>query len=308
VASKTNRQRKLERARTERRMAKRAEQARRKRQMQAGIAGVVALILLGLGTTWLLGGFGSKTENVALPSCSWTSKTVGPGVEDTGLPPTQVPNTGVNQLVLQTNLGEIRGVLDVSRAPCAAASLKYLAGKAFYNGTRCHHLDTEAFTLTCGSKSADGNSSPGYQFPTEGVPPQPLGTAAPQSAGASPAPSESAPALNYYAKASIVMANMDVNAVGAQFFIVYGDGSNLKPEYTQVGTITTGLDLVSQIAAGGAKDATGAAAPIGNPVKDLTFTKVTVEEGLAPNSSVSPATSESASASTQASPSVSTSS
>ncbi len=301
MASRTNRQRKLERARTERRMAKRAEQARRKRQMQAGIAGVVALILLGLGTTWLLGGFSSKTDNVTLPSCTWTSKSVGPGVEDTGLPPTEVPNTGVNQVVIQTNLGEIRGVLDISRAPCAAASLKYLAGKAFYDGTRCHHLDTQAFTLTCGSKSADGTSGPSYQFPTEGVPPEPVGSVAPTSAGASPVPSDSAgPASSYYAKGSIVMANMDVNAVGSQFFIVYGDGTNLKPEYTQVGTITTGLDLVAQIAAGGAKDANGAAAATGNPTKDLTFTKLTVQEGLSPEST-SPSPSETASPSTGAS-------
>jgi peptidyl-prolyl cis-trans isomerase B (cyclophilin B) len=290
-------------------MAKRAEQARRKRQTQAAIAGVVALILLGLGTTWLLGGFGNKPSNVALPSCTWTSKSVGPGVEDTGVPPTQVPNTGVDQVVISTNLGEIRGVLDIGRAPCATASLKYLAGKAFYDSTRCHHLDTQAFTLTCGSKSADGNSGPGYQFPTEGVPPEPVGTVSPSAAAASPSPSESAtPESSYYSKGSIVMANTDTNAVGSQFFIVYGDGSTLKPEYTLVGTIVSGLDLVSQIAAGGAKDANGAAAPAGNPTSDLTITKLSVEEGLTPDESTSPSTSATTSPSTESSPPASASS
>jgi peptidyl-prolyl cis-trans isomerase B (cyclophilin B) len=307
VASKSNRQRRLERQRTERRMAKRAEHARRKRRIQAGVGGAVALILVALGTTWLLGGFDSKpSETVALPSCTWTPKQVQPsaGVDDTGLPPSDAPHVGVETITMQTNLGDIKAVIDLTQAPCAGASMKYLGGRGFYDGTRCHHLDTAQLTLTCGSKTADGNSSPGYQFPAEGLPRQPIGTAAPLTPGASPSPSAS-PTPSYYAKGSIVMANTDTNATGAQFFIVYGDGSDLPAEYTQVGTITTGLDLVEQIAAGGAVDASGAPAPAGNPVKDLTITKLSVEDQLSlnPSGSPSPETPASPEATASASPS-----
>ena len=50
MASKTSRQRKLERARTERRVARRAEKLRRRRQIQAGVGVGVALVLIVLGT------------------------------------------------------------------------------------------------------------------------------------------------------------------------------------------------------------------------------------------------------------------
>jgi len=111
VASKSNRQRKLERARAERRLARRAEQQRRKRQVQAAIGGAVALIVIALGTTWLLGGFSSKPEPVALPSCTWTPKdlTTESGVTDTGTPPTSgEQRTGTEMLTIKTNLGDIQ--------------------------------------------------------------------------------------------------------------------------------------------------------------------------------------------------------
>ena len=43
-------------------------------------------------------------------------------------------------------------------------------------------------------------------------------------------------------------------STGSQFFLVYGD-SSLPPEYTVVGKITEGLDVLDKIAEGGVAEA-----------------------------------------------------
>jgi peptidyl-prolyl cis-trans isomerase B (cyclophilin B) len=275
VASKRDRARRLERARAERRMARLAETQRRRRRVQAAIGGSLALIVLTVGTIWLLGGFNPKApETVTLPNCTWTSREVTEGVEDTGLPSSTVPADGVGTLVIDTNLGEIRALVDIASAHCAAASLDFLSGLGFYNETRCHKLDTTLYTLTCGSKTGDDTSSPNYWFPTEGLPRTAL-------AEASPAPTDpAADPSSYYLKGAIVMTNIDVNAVGSQFMIVYGDGTALPNEYTQVGTISSGLEFVEQIAAGGAVDDSGASATVGDPSQDLTITTMRFTDDL----------------------------
>jgi peptidyl-prolyl cis-trans isomerase B (cyclophilin B) len=298
VASKSNRARRLERARAERRLARLADQARRKRRVQAAIGGSLALIVIVLGTTWLLGGFDDDPAPVTLPTCTWTPRDLTEGVEETGLPPSNAPTSGVKTLTINTNLGEITAVIDVASAFCAAASVDFLAARGFYDGTECHVLDTTARTLTCGSRDGSTTTSPNYQFPTEGLPRTPLGTA-------SPAPAEGADPSSYYLRGSIVMTNVDVNAVGSQFYIVYGDASPLPPEYTQIGTITSGLEIVDQVAAAGAVDG----ATSGAPTQELTITTLTVSDDLAnpsPASSPDPSASADPSASpTEAAPSTS---
>jgi peptidyl-prolyl cis-trans isomerase B (cyclophilin B) len=287
VASKSNRQRKLERARAERRLARRAEQQRRKRQVQAAIGGAVALIVIALGTTWLLGGFSSKPEPVALPSCTWTAKPAdtASGVTDTGSPPTSgEQRTGTELLTIKTNLGDIQASMDLTRAPCTAASMKHLGSVGYYDGVNCSHLDTSTMVLLCGDPQGDGRGGPNYQFPSEDIPTVAVGTAAPlpsssasPGASASPSPSASAESTpSYYSKGMIVLNNTGPNANGGQFFIVYGDGSDLKAEYSIVGTVVSGLDLVESVAAGGAVDADGAPAPAGKPAKTMTIQQLFV--------------------------------
>lgn len=271
MGSKSNRARRLERARAERRMARLAAAQRRRRRIQAAIGGTLALIVLALGTTWLLGGFDKKPEQITLPTCSWTSRAITEGVEDTGLPPSDPPTTGIKTLVIETNRGTIEVVVDIASARCAAASLDFLASRGFYNDTRCHKLDTTLYTLTCGSKNGTDNSSVNYQFPTEGLPRPVLGQV-------SPAPTDpAADTQSYYLRGALVMTNVDVNAVGSQFMIVYQDGTALPNEYTQVGTVTAGLELVEQIAAAGAVDENGEPTAVGNPVEDLIITAIRVQ-------------------------------
>jgi len=307
VASKSNRQRQLERARAERRLAKRAEQQRRKRQVQAAIGGAVALIVIAFGTTWLLGGFDSKAEPVALPTCTWTVKDPStPGMTETGVPPDSgEPRSGSDVLTIKTDQGDITAAMDLSKVPCTAASLKFLGGKGYYDGVSCNRLDTTSRLLSCGDPAGDGTGTPSYQYPDENLPTEPIGTAAPlpgadPSASPNPSPSE---IPSYYGKGTIVMANQGANANGGQFYIVYGDGSDLTGEYSVVGTVTSGLDIIEGVAAAGAKDDAGATAAAGKPKKPITIQQLYV--GDAPTTSASPSPSASPSESPSATPSAS---
>jgi peptidyl-prolyl cis-trans isomerase B (cyclophilin B) len=275
AASKSNRARRLERARAERRMAKLAEQQRKRRRVQAGIGGSLVLILLVLGATWLLGGFDGDEpqEQVTLPTCNWMNRE-GTGVLPMQTPPTDVPTTGDWDLVIDTNLGRILGTVTLDDAFCGAASVDFLAASGFYNGTRCEYVDTISRVLSCG-----GTSSPSYQFPTEGLPRTPVGTAAPAP---DPTASPGADTNSYYPKGAILLSNVDVNAAGAQLMFVYDDNTPLPGNYTQIGTVTAGLEIIQQVATGGATDeAAGAIAPAGRPIKDLTFTNVWLTDPLA---------------------------
>jgi peptidyl-prolyl cis-trans isomerase B (cyclophilin B) len=297
VASKSNRQRQLERARAERRLARRAEQQRRKRQVQAAIGGAVALIVVAVGSAWLLGAFDSKPAPVSLPTCTWTVKDPGtPGMTETGVPPdTGEARVGSEVLTIKTDLGDITAAMDLSKVPCTAASLKFLGSKGYYDGVSCNRLDTTSMLLTCGDPAGNGAGTPSYQFPDENLPTAPVGTASPlpstdPSASPNPSPSD---IPSYYGKGTIVLANQGANANGGQFYIVYGDGSDLKGEYSIVGTITSGLDIIDAVAAAGAQDDAGATAAAGKPKKPITITQLYVGEAPA-SASASPSVSPSA--------------
>jgi peptidyl-prolyl cis-trans isomerase B (cyclophilin B) len=283
LASKSNRQRKLERARAERRIARQAEKQRRRRQIQAGIGAGVALVLIVLGTVYILGGFSPKPkETVASGTCTWNllDPASDTTVVDTGHPPTTGElRSGFSTLTITTNKGDIQALMDDSKTPCTTASWKYLGGKNFYNKATCFQLDTGQKTLSCGDpKNEGGSGKPSYQYASELVPAAPLGQSeAPATTSPAASPS-AAPTGPYYAKGSIVMINNGAGTNGGQFMIVYDDNSQLSNSYTVVGTVTKGLDLVQAIAAGGATDTTGSPAAAGDPNQPLTIQSVSVAD------------------------------
>jgi peptidyl-prolyl cis-trans isomerase B (cyclophilin B) len=62
-------------------------------------------------------------------------------------------------------------------------------------------------------------------------------------------------------------------STGSQFFIVYAD-TDLPADYTVLGTITTGLDIVDSVAAAGSDDANGLGD--GHPRREITIKTVTM--------------------------------
>jgi peptidyl-prolyl cis-trans isomerase B (cyclophilin B) len=128
---------------------------------------------------------------------------------------------------LKTTQGVIALTLDTAKAPCTVNSFRSLATKKFFDGTSCHRLTTQGiYVLQCGDPTAKGTGGPGYSFPDENL------------QGAT------------YPRGTIAMANSGADTNGSQFFLVYKD-TQLEPNYTPFGTITSGLDVLEKVAAAG---------------------------------------------------------
>jgi peptidyl-prolyl cis-trans isomerase B (cyclophilin B) len=136
-------------------------------------------------------------------------------------------------LTLNTNCGTIRATLLTKRAPQTTTNISFLANSKYYNGTICHRLTTAGlFVLQCGDPTGRGGGSPGgwVGYKEENLP----------KAGA-----------NNYPAGTLAMANSGPGTNGSQFFLVYAD-TQLGPNYTIFGRITSGLDLLKKIADVGA--------------------------------------------------------
>jgi peptidyl-prolyl cis-trans isomerase B (cyclophilin B) len=249
-----------------------------------GAALVVLLVLVGVA--WAAGVFKSgKKAQVAAGDCAWTTIPASDTVKDVGTPPkSNVPRTGTPTMTITTNQGAITADLDASGAPCTVASFTYLAGKQFFNNTKCHRLTTDGiYVLQCGDPSGSGSGGPAYKFPDENLP---VPTTDP-SASAS-----ASPPTNLYPAGTLAMANSGAGTNGSQFFIVYKDNSALEAKYTIFGKVTQGLDLVGSIAAAGVA-AGGTSATDGAPKTDVTIQALTVTAPavVAPSPSASPSSS-----------------
>lgn len=268
------RQRQAARARLEREMATRQEAARRRRLLQAYIgAGTAAAVVLG-AIVWIIVASSSGSEEpIASPTsgpseCVWTNDfaidpTADPsasppalpeGIQDVGLPPTDVPRTGYQVFTFETNLGVIKVESDLSKTPCTAASLAYLAGKGFYDNTSCHRLVPSIFALQCGDPTGTGMGGATYRFADENLPKDKL------------------PA---YQAGDVAMANTgQPGSNGTQFFFLW-DVTQLQGDYSLWGRVIEGLDIIQRVGAAGDDGAYEAQAGGGHPNEQITFTKVT---------------------------------
>ncbi len=293
MASKRDRERKLERARTERRIARQAQKARQRRQVQAIVGAAVALVLIVLGVIFVLKPFSSNAPEAG--GCLWVPiDTSNPSVKDVGTPPTSgEPTTGTETMTITTKeQGKIVITLDLDESPCAAASMAYLASKNFFDGTSCNLLSAQLKVLKCGDPKGDGSGSPAYSFADEYIPQEPVTPTGSLAPTATPTPTASGGATGpFYSAGQVVMVNTGKDTNGSQFYIVYGDGSSLSNAYTVIGSVTSGMDAVTKVAAAGAVDDTGKAAAEGKPKSPLTITTLTVS---APDDGASPSDSDSA--------------
>lgn len=289
MASSRSRQRKLARERYDRQMARRAAAARRRRQIQAAVGASLALVLIVVGAVWAFGGFsGEKKPEAAPDTCIWTPQNASANdkLKDVGTPPTKdLPTSGTADMMVSTNQGVVNVALDVAKAPCATASFTYLANQGFYGNTECHQLlagDTGVYALRCGDPSGTGTGGPTYTFYDENVPSAPT-----------PDPSASASAAAekpLYAKGTVAMATDTPGANGSQFFIFYQD-SRPDQQYSVVGTVSSGLDVVEKIAKAGTVDnGSGAKTKpkLGVKIQNLTVTGP-ASPSAAPASGATPA-------------------
>jgi len=299
VTSNRDRQRAAARAKLERVMTERvaAAQHRRRLLMMIG-AGLLALVLVGTGWVVIANVSKKKVAANASPSasasasssvdpnvCHWNPKVapsdspaVSPspgasaapsappvkGVVDVGTPPaTGEPRIGIQTMTITTNLGPLTVRIDDAKVPCTAASFTYLASKKFFDNTSCHRLTTSGiYVLQCGDPGGAGTGGPTYEYGEENLP-----------KGQRPV----------YPEGTIALANAGPGTNGSQFFIVYKDidVSSLGPDYTVLGKVTNGMDIIKKVAEGGV-DPAGENPSDGKPKTPLTIQSLTMSPPVQP--------------------------
>jgi peptidyl-prolyl cis-trans isomerase B (cyclophilin B) len=273
LAGSRERERRRARERFEQQRSARLERQRKNRK-RAGI-GLAVLCVLGLiagVTTVLVGGGGTptaakkpaaKVSATASPSasatasaspaavtepaqhCSYASASAG-SVVKSSLPTASPDYKAAYTASINTNLGPIKIDLANSKATCTVNSFVHLASDNFWNNSQCHRMSNSdgLFMLQCGDPTAKasqklscssttlGTGGPGYEFASENLP----------TAGSSGSVT--------YKAGTVAMANSGGATNGSQFFLVFKD-TTLGPDYTPFGTITSGLDILQNVAKAG---------------------------------------------------------
>jgi peptidyl-prolyl cis-trans isomerase B (cyclophilin B) len=258
VVSQEQRRRQLAREKFLRQQQRRTS-ARRKAQMRnaviASVLGVVVVGSVALYTTGALKGDDKANANAEVtPSASAPSKAPDPCEKPAEgevksqtwkkEPAMTIDKSAKYTMKLATTCGDIDIDLKTSAAPHTVNSFSFLAGKGYFDHTKCHRLTTNGiYVLQCGDPTGQGTGGPGYTIPDENLKDKSLKG-------------------NTYPKGTIAMANTgQKNTGGSQFFLVYED-SKLPPSYTPFGTVSeSGMKVLQKIAKAGESTGAGDGAP-----------------------------------------------
>ena len=260
MAGKNERQRRQARERYRRQQEMRTVRQRqvRKRWLTGFSAVAAAGLVAALLVVFLPGGSAKKdpsasakksasatatASTVAEPAhhCTYTKAT--PVSKKVSFPPSAPDYTASYTATIKTNLGPITFNLLNSKATCTVNSFVHLAEVGYFNNTQCHRMVTSGpYVLQCGdayatsttkldcsTTSVVGTGTPGYEYASENL------TDAKYPAG------------------TVAMANGGTaTSNGSQFFIVYKDSSStLGSSYTPFATVSSGLDIVQNVAKDG---------------------------------------------------------
>jgi len=124
-----------------------------------------------------------------------------------------------------TNCGTFAFALDVRDAPHTTASMAYLAGKRFYDGTIFHRI-VPGFVIQGGDPTGSGQGGPGYSTV------------------------DKPPSSAKYTTGVVAMAKTGTDPAGtsgSQFFVVTGADAGLPPDYAVAGKVVRGMNVVQRI-------------------------------------------------------------
>lgn len=250
MAGSKERQRQRARERHERQQQERRQRQQKLRQRLSIGAAIVLILGLAAGLTVAFAGSSPKTKPKAAASASASASTVAEpahhctytttGSSKPSLPPATPDYTASYTATINTNLGKIDIDLLNSKATCTVNSFVHLAETNFWNDSQCWRVSNSdsVYILQCGdptagakqtlscSSSTLGDGSPGYEFDDENL------------KGAT------------YTAGTVAMANGGANTNGSQFFLVFKNTS-LSASYTPFGKITSGLDILQDVAKAG---------------------------------------------------------
>ncbi|HEU5418265.1 MAG TPA: peptidylprolyl isomerase [Streptosporangiaceae bacterium] len=281
MAGKKDRQRRLERERYERRMARRVAHDQRTRKWAISLSAALAVVVVAVGSFFLFrstGGTASAKSAAsasasasapvtptgspsATPSaatvtepahrCAYTSSP--PASRKVGTPPVRPDYKATYRATIHTNRGNIAINLLNSKATCTVNSFVYLASKKYFSSTSCHRLTTSGiFVLQCGDPTGTGSGGPGYKFADENL------TGAKYTAG------------------TVAMANSGPGTNGSQFFLVYKNSLSLPSNYTPFGTIVSGLNIIQKVAKAGSDNSNSPGD--GHPKDKVEIESVTIKK------------------------------
>ncbi|MEU4081693.1 peptidylprolyl isomerase [Streptomyces venezuelae] len=262
MVTSDQRRRQLAREKYARQQQRREESRRKAKRRNTVIAAALAVVLAAGGAVYAsvaLTGDDSPKDNAAGSDGSASGPTPSQSQSSGAEPKMSVDAKATYAMALKTNEGDITITMDAAKTPRTVNSFHHLAGKKYFDGTKCHRLTTQGiFVLQCGDPKGDGTGGPGYTIPDENL--DALGKAGAQGSVTYPA-------------GTVAMANTgQPGSGGSQFFLVYKD-TKLPPSYTPFGKIdAAGLKVVQDVAAAGV---TGGATD-GAPKKAVTIEKATV--------------------------------
>jgi cyclophilin family peptidyl-prolyl cis-trans isomerase len=200
---------------------------------------------------------------------------------------------------LETTCGDVVVELDVDGAPVASNNLVNLAEDGYYDGVEFHRV-VPGFVIQvgdpagtgcgqddCANFDPDAPSFPGYDFADELSRAEELHDevqadareqllAAIEAEGGDAEEEFDEELLDQlpggYPRGTVAMANAGPDTNGSQFFVAQGDPTALPgPQFTVLGTVTEGMDVVDRIAA----------SPTGEqdrPIEPVTIRTVTIEQ------------------------------
>ncbi|MEE7457767.1 peptidylprolyl isomerase [Methylorubrum populi] len=137
---------------------------------------------------------------------------------------------GENTVILETKDGRVTIELRPEIAPKHVKQIKTLVSQGFYDGLKFHRV-IDGFMVQTGDPK--GNGTGGSSLPNI------------------PAEFSSAP----FKRGTVGMARSgSPNSANSQFFICIGDAEFLNNNYTVVGVVTSGMDVVDKIKKGSKSD------------------------------------------------------
>lgn len=114
--------------------------------------------------------------------------------------------------------------LDAKAAPTTVNNFVFLARQRFYDGLAFHRVEP-GFVVQGGDPRGNGTGGPGYQIADE------------------------ASGLKHV-EGALGMAKTGPNTAGSQFYVALAPQPGLDGRYTVFGKVTSGMDVVKQIAKG----------------------------------------------------------
>jgi peptidyl-prolyl cis-trans isomerase B (cyclophilin B) len=294
VPGNKDRQRRAARAKYERQREQRAARQARLRKLFLTVfsALMAAGLILGLTFGVFLSGTKGTPEasssksasasatptasTVAEPAHHCTYSTATTVAKKVKFPPATPDYTSTYTATIKTNLGDIKLNLLNSKATCTVNSFVNLAEQGYFNNTQCHRMLTSGIyvlqcgdayatassKLACSTTSNIGSGMPGYEYASENL------------TGAT------------YGPGVVAMANEGTATTnGSQFFFIYKDSTagltnsgQLAPAYTPFATVSSGLNIVQNVAKDGFSCQYPSSAGGGVPKEKVIIDSVTIQK------------------------------